>query len=128
MLVALTCMTLMTTTCKAGSTPGYSQIHVVITACNISFSTLKIHPHYHQVMSFLQTEEFSFLPHLCTAETPTSKTGSFVGLWGKTSVFCALQVDYFQFSSVPGLCAFWDVFTFTIFLTLLQTAPDSLAQ
>lgn len=41
-----------------------------ITACNISFSTLKIPPRYHQVMSFLQTEGFSFLPHLCTAEIP----------------------------------------------------------
>lgn len=53
--------------------PAKQVLHQVmnyITAWNISFSTLKVPPHYNQAMSSLQTKESSFPPRLCTAEIP----------------------------------------------------------
>lgn len=74
-----------------------------ITACNTSFSTLKIPPHYHQVMSFLQTEESSFLPHWCTAEIPHQQYGLVCRAVGKNKCFLCSSSGLFPVQLSPRL-------------------------
>lgn len=92
--------------CKAASPPGYSQIHMgmsCITACNINFSTLKIPLHYHQVMNFLQAEESSFLPHLCTAEIPHQQYWVVCRAVGENKCFLCSSSGLFPVQLSPRL-------------------------
>lgn len=74
---------------------------------NISFTTLKICLHSLQVMSFLQTEESSFLTHLSTSKMPHRQHSDTCMAMGKIKCFLCSSGGSFPVQLSPRfLCLF----------------------
>lgn len=69
---------------------------------NISFTTLKVSLHYRQVMSFLQTEESSFLTHLSTTKMPYQQYNNICTVMGKIKCFLCSSGGSFPVQLSPS--------------------------